>query len=601
MMSHWKQNGLTLLGKLSAQQLAGWGIGLKIMIFNLIWCTYTTFTPFSHPELYLSTLALTAFLLLLPTVTRSRIVACMLLFLIDGWLVANLMYYRTYYTAIPPSSYAILGNLKDFTQSIYGSLRLYDLLFPLTTLLVGSALWSPKIRPSWGSPFPCLATWVGCLLLLTGWLYPDGGFRKRYKELRVSAYLYASGTPMFTLVGTLYYEWMESQSPDDPIVRSQLTQALQALPPRHQLPDSLPRRSQCVLILAESLESWLLERSVEGQELTPCLNRLLQQPHTIYAPHVLTQVNGGRSIDAQLLMLAGLLPISSGTYSSLYPDHTYPTLVKAMRSLRGTKSYLITGDRRTTWNQAAVAHSFGIDTLLSDTDFTHSAEAFGSRKRIGDQPFVEQCIEKMRQGNIWPVGERAFTLFITYSGHFPFQMPEELKQLHFSTAIPPMMNDYMNVAHYTDVAIGSLVDYLQSRPDYAETLVVITGDHEGLASHRKALCRAEAGKGVISSQPFTPFIVLNAPCAGRHEEVMGQIDIYPTLLSLLGLEHYFWQGLGQSLLDPDKPNAAVSPQMQCVGDTLVERLSRAYSLSDQLIRSDYFKNLDEQPQHILFR
>ena len=181
-MSHWKQNGLTLLGKLSAQQLAGWGIGLKIMIFNLIWCTYTTFTPFSHPELYLSTLALTAFLLLLPTVTRSRIVACMLLFLIDGWLVANLMYYRTYYTAIPPSSYAILGNLKDFTQSIYGSLRLYDLLFPLTTLLVGSALWSPKIRPSWGSPFPCLATWVGCLLLLTGWLYPDGGFRKRYKE-----------------------------------------------------------------------------------------------------------------------------------------------------------------------------------------------------------------------------------------------------------------------------------------------------------------------------------------------------------------------------------------------------------------------------------
>lgn len=64
--------------------------------------------------------------------------------------------------------------------------------------------------------------------------------------------------------------------------------------------------------MAESLESWVLNLTVENQEITPYLNKLLKEPSTLYAPHVLTQVNGGRSIDAQLLMLAGLLPLQTG-------------------------------------------------------------------------------------------------------------------------------------------------------------------------------------------------------------------------------------------------------------------------------------------------
>ena len=586
-----REYGSRLFGRADALYLWGGILLLKILLFNLIWCAYTTFTPFSHPELYLSSIGLTCLLLLPALLLRSRGMALLTLCLIDGWLVANLMYYRTYFTAIPPSSYAIMGNLKDFTQSIYGSFRSYDLLFPLTT---GLALFLPWRQRS-AQLSRCLALLAGCLLLLTLWLCPDGGFRKRYKALRSSAYLYASGTPMFSLLGTLYYEWGETHAEPLPSDRTEIAEALSQLPALPALPSAVPHRQQCVIILVESLESWVVEQEVEGQVITPCLNRLLQAPNTLYAPHVLTQVNGGRSIDAQLLMLAGLLPISSGTYSSLYPHHTYPSLVKAMQAHRGTHSYLLTGDRATTWNQRAVAQSFGIDTLLTDIDFSPTEEAFGSRKRIGDRPFAEQCIEKMERGEVWPVGEKAFTLFITYSSHFPFQLPEALRSLRFSAAIPPMMGDYLSVAHYTDAAIGQLVDYLRSRPDFEETLVVITGDHEGLASYRKTLRNSEAGRTFISPKPFTPFIVLNAPFALRYEPVMGQIDIYPTLLQLLGLTDYPWHGLGQSLLDPSKPAAAVSPQMVAEGDTLVERLRAAYPLSDRIIRSDYFGEGLTQP------
>lgn len=95
----------------------------------------------------------------------------------------------------------------------------------------------------------------------------------------------------------------------------------------------------------------------------------------------------------------------------------------------------------------------------------------------------------------------------------------------------------MTVAHYTDEAIGKFVEYLKNRPEYERTMVVITGDHEGLADHRKELCHTKAGKGIISEDEFTPFIVLNSPVPMHYLKVMGQIDIYPTLLNLLGLEN----------------------------------------------------------------
>ena len=66
---------------------------------------------------------------------------------------------------------------------------------------------------------------------------------------------------------------------------------------------------------------------------------------------------------------------------------------------------------------------------------------------------------------------------------------------------------------------------------------------------------------------------------------MGQVDIYPTLLELLGLERYYWKGLGQSILDPDKRAYAVSPLGQFVGNTRevpaaeLKRSARCWSIS----------------------
>lgn len=569
----------------------------KFFLFDAIWCYYTTFQPFSKWPLYVTSVS-AAMLVALPYIlSRRRWVGVTMMVLTDIWLVANLMYFRTYFSAIPPSSYFLAGNLADFMPAVAGSLNVCDALFPLST--AGAIIMMFKLRKTRGAvalPFSrlfyviVLAVLVGVFALA---MQPKGGFIKVYDRQRSHAYLHSSMTPMYSLFGTLYYNIRLDNARLTDVQQAQVagwfveTDSYLSGNEWIQSPVTLPK-TNCVIIFAESLESWVIGLDFEGKEVTPNLNRLVADSTAIYAPHVLTQVNAGRSIDAQLLILAGLMPLRSGVYSTLYPDNTYYTLPKASKEINHTRNYLITVDKTKTWNQRGVARAFGIDTILSYPDFEQT-EAFGTRKTLGDRAFFRQCIDKIERGEIWPVGEKAFVQMVTYSGHFPFRLPEELKNIAFSDTIPEMMRDYMTDAHYTDAAIGSFIDYLRTRPDYDSTLVVITGDHEGLANNRRELCASKGGD-VISKDEFTPLIILNAPAAMTYDGVMGQIDIYPTILDLLGLRDYKWHGLGQSILDPSKPAMAVSPRMVVKGDTAgitaarLEHLRQAPEISDLVIR-----------------
>lgn len=569
----------------------GAGIFCKLILFDLIWALQTTFTSFSMPELYLNTL-LASLLLLLPYVCFQRKwPQAVLLLLLDVLLVANLMYSRTYFSAIPLDSYGLAGNLSDFTASVFDSLRWTDLLFPLSTFvcLYVSSKGKKAALPHQIRNYT-LAT--GAVLLLScGLNAAKGGFKAAYDSLQDANY-HTCGVPMYTLFGHLYYNALQEKETYTPSIGQTIQGWMAAQPAYKPLPDSIAGRSNLVVILCESLESWVLERDIERKEITPCLNALLRSPSTLYAPKVLTQVAGGRSIDCQLLLNAGMLPIKTGSYSMKYPNHTYFTLTKALKEKYGAKGYLLTVDKPIVWNQEAVARSFGIDTLLSKSHWILD-EKTGTRKKLGDESFFRQSVEKLQASEIWKPDEPAYLQCVTYSGHNPFILPESSKRIAFEGDYPQRMKDYMVMANYTDHAVGRFIDYLRTRPDYDRTLIVITGDHEGLAADRSSLCQSPGGKGIVSDKPFTPFIVVNSPIGMRYDQVMGQIDMYPTLLNLLRLDDYPWKGIGRSILDPDKPPFAIGSQMNIEGDTTsvspseMEHILQARNISDLMIRYNY--------------
>ncbi|WP_337941646.1 LTA synthase family protein [Parabacteroides sp.] len=574
---------------------------LKFMWLNLLWCMLSTFTPFSKIETYLDTI-LVSLILLLPLICFRAVKTTLVIFvLLDGLFVANLMYFRTYFTAIPLDSYLLASNLSDFSSSVIDSCRVVDLFFPLSTIAAGILWWrnfrkleDKQVRKE--RKRYSIARYVLLILLVALIpairLWSQNGFKAAYERLQ-DAYLHTCNVPMYTIFGSLYYDYTCDQIVYTEDIKNDIDSWLARKTDCKSVLPHVYAKDNCVIILAESLESWVLNKTVEGQEITPNLNRILRDSSVIYAPHVLSQVKGGRSIDAQLLMCTGLLPINSGPYSIKFPESYYPSLVKAFKEKhKNARAYSLTIDKPMVWNQCIIAPVLGYDSLVSKSCFIQE-EPVGSRKQVGDRAFLRQCLSKMKKNEVWSDSGNTLVQCVTYSGHNPFILPDSLKKVFFSEDVPDVLNRYMTMANYTDRAIGEFISRLKSDKRFENTLVVIMGDHEALGTVRKELCSDPVGKNILSDKAFVPLIILNAPSNMYYGKVMGQIDVYPTLLDLLGLNDYWWKGLGESIFNPQKPDFDVDSQLNIVGDTAgipdeeVRMAKKAWEISDLIIRYDY--------------
>lgn len=591
----------------SAAWLFGWLRGrtgavaavtlLSLLWFVADWCMDTTFRALSDWMLYAVNIS-AALLLMAPYMLSRRVwLQILVLVLADGVLMANLMYNRTYLTAIPAASYALASNMADFTASITDSLRWQDLGFAL--ILIGGSAWMyrTRVRPVTRPVLRWLSLTALFILVSAGGILCRGGFYTAYDRLIQDCYYYTCGTPTYTVAGSVVYNIMDENRATrlSPEARAEVLRwkaehrRMQVLPP-----DSLAARRSLVLIFCESLESWPVGAKIDGRPVTPYLDSLVTDSTTLYAPHVLTQVGPGHSIDAQLLYTCGLLPTVNGVYSMKYYDRDYPSLNKALKRDRGARSIMLTADKLFTWNQGQIARSFGYDSVLWRKDWKMDELIL---RKLSDGSFLRQAVDVLRRGSLWPEGEPGMMTVVTYTGHAPFKLNDELADPDFPVdraGFPDRLHDYIRVTHYVDSQLRTLIEYLRGRSDYGDMLVVIVGDHEGLGRDRAKLRRssAEAAR-LVSPGRYTPMIILNAPQGGRYEPVMGQVDVYTTLLDMLGLRDTPWRGMGQSILDPGKPRFAITSQTRELdGDTVgtdpavLAHYRRALPLSETIIIHD---------------
>lgn len=126
--------------------------------------------------------------------------------LLDILLIVNLMYFRTYYTAIPLNSYGLSGNLADFTEAFTtpsagttSSSSIYHCQYPL--------YWHYKRNTAGRTSYKYYGGALGIgILLFTITTLAKGGFKEAYNTVRQKAYLCASTTSMYTVFGSLCYD-----------------------------------------------------------------------------------------------------------------------------------------------------------------------------------------------------------------------------------------------------------------------------------------------------------------------------------------------------------------------------------------------------------
>lgn len=320
------------------------------------------------------------------------------------------MYARTYFGAIPLTSYTNAGNLADFMPSVWASIRWADIVFPLIT---GVTIWvlvkySKRIGEAQRTNRICYLSWLGIFLLITLIAYPTPGhYKKHLKVLQSNAYAYQSIPAMYTVPGNLIFDALVAAEELTPQERSQTITFINSLPGVERLPEGVKAPKNLVFVFCESLESWVIGMDYYGQQVTPNLNRAIADSTTYYNPHVLSQAKDGRSIDGQLLDFTGLYPLTQGTYATIYADDYFPSIHKALKQDRGSYNVLLTGDKEYAWNQGRIARSFGMDTLVTFKDF-RIEDSFTGRRHIGDRALMRQIVENLRKETF---GSRAHLLF----------------------------------------------------------------------------------------------------------------------------------------------------------------------------------------------
>ncbi len=338
-----------------------------------------------------------------------------------------------------------------------------------------------------------------------------------------------------------------------------------------------PRPRNLILIIVESFASRTIKRRLDGVEITPCLNRYLREPTTLYLPRILPQTRDGNTSDAQLILNTGLLPISSGP-SIYYYGNQYYSLAKYLEP----KGYAIrhfTCDYKCFWNQTLTLPAFGYTSLQDRHDLQMSDDNL-------DGQFFHQVLPLLSR-----TPEPFFAQMVTLSMHSPWT--KELIAVDFSPSAceTPEEYYYFNAVAYTDHCLGEFLDALRSAGLYENTIIVITGDHQP-----PALQLYEEDRPVALDECYLPLIVLNCPIPidpAASERVYGQVDLFPTLLQLMDIQNVPFTGLGTSVFE-NRDDCAAYKTGEIVGNSsdpaMIEKKRSLWDISDTIIRSDYFRS-----------
>lgn len=348
-----------------------------------------------------------------------------------------------------------------------------------------------------------------------------------------------------------------------------------------------------LLIQVESLEGFVVGRSVEGQEITPTLNRL--RSHSLYFPNIREQICEGSTSDAELLVLASVYPLPDVETVMEYPEVRYNALPGLLRS-RGYSTAVLHANAGSFWNRARVLTGMGFEQF-------HDAKAFEQDEAIGmglsDGSFFRQSV-----GLLAKQRQPFFAMMITLTSHGPFRLPAEHRDLTLSDELAAStLGDYFQSIHYVDAQLGEFLESLKSEGLADSTAVVIYGDHEGV--HRSytdyILDLPNYDPEWVNNDLRTPLIIYHPSITGETLPVIGgQVDVLPTLCWLAGVDPaaHRMTAVGRNLLNTRKSFAVVrdwrgAKPYRYIGPptTPAERAAalKGVDVSDKIIRGGYLE------------
>jgi phosphoglycerol transferase MdoB-like AlkP superfamily enzyme len=229
-------------------------------------------------------------------------------------------------------------------------------------------------------------------------------------------------------------------------------------------------------------------------------------------------------------VLSGIPAFKDAFTSSPYPKQKIESLVSTLES-EGYNTSFFHGAANGSMGFQGFGNILGIDTYYGRTEYNDDSEYDGFWG-IWDEPFL-QFMKKTLDKKKTPFLATVFTV----SSHEPYIIPEKYKNRFKEGAI-----QMHKCVEYTDFALKRFFDEAKKEAWFNNTIFVLVADHGNQVFYD------EYNKPI--SRFAVPIILYkpNSNLIGVNNDLAQQIDIYPTILDMIGYQKPF-RSWGRSLVD----------------------------------------------------
>lgn len=480
--------------------------------------------------------------------------------LLTVWCVGQLCYCRAYDDLMPWQSLTLTDNVNTtLMNSTLSLMRWHDMLIVLPfLLLVLVCLLGKRVKADDDRHVkPFLLTLLACLgAALVGYGNYGENYEKRYlHNFSNKGYYIQNGLIPYGIYSLYQTLVMNHRVTDEE--RAMVQRFLQDECPHYtdNAHCAVPNRN-LVFIIVESLHTWPIGMEVEGRAVTPVLNDLVGKEGTFYAPHVLFQTSHGHSSDAHFIYNTGLAALRDGAVAVDHGDGPYPSLAEALEGYDCREIICTPGIN---WNQTVTSRTYGFDTLYT-RDNLNDAGLLLKHKNIDDAALTDFAASLLPQ-----LRQPFFLEMVTMTMHVPFANGNVRPSwITASDTLNADARNYLNCVNITDSCIGAFINELQRLHLDENTVVAIVSDHTQIYLNR---VEGRSDYEWTDDEWGIPLIIAGCDTTMRYDPVVGQIDVFPTLLDVMGANAYPWKGLGHSILRFPVIGAVQPRNMSVIGDS----------------------------------
>lgn len=304
------------------------------------------------------------------------------------------------------------------------------------------------------------------------------------------------------------------------------------LVPIKQYKNNPPTQPNIVIFILESFGREYSGAFNKGTKIpdyvgyTPFVDSLAQHSLIFTNAHA----NGWKSIHGVSSIIAGVPSFKNAFTSSPYPKQKIESLVSTLES-EGYDTSFFHGAPNGSMGFLGFGNILGYDYYYGKTEYNNDAD-FDGVWGIWDEPFFQYFNKTLTQKK-----QPFMATMFSVSSHEPYKVPEK-----YEGKFPKGKVKINECIGYTDFALKRFFAEAKKQPWYNNTIFVLVADHGNTIAYDEY--RKEFNRNTVPILFYSP----NKKYVGVNNDLAQQIDIYPTLLDMIGYQKPF-RSWGRSLIN----------------------------------------------------